>query len=137
MLHSKGNQMIGELLRKWEEKAQLHLSSIELQRSFYIHLKTATLYIYKSGLYTAGSTQIKNFFKLSDNCSLCKNDVDSLDHMLLRSPVITFLLDYMVRGKLTWITEIGFLVYNLSDVMKILGDVENCPVVNAIILLTK
>ena len=33
--------------------------------------------------------------------------------------------------------EIGFHDYNLSDSRKILGDLENGPIVNSIILLTK
>ena len=36
-----------------------------------------------------------------------------------------------------WLIEIGFHDYNLSDSKKILGDLENGPIVNSIILLTK
>ena len=34
-LHQKGNQILCELTTKWEEKAQLNLSSIEISRSIF------------------------------------------------------------------------------------------------------
>ena len=36
-----------------------------------------------------------------------------------------------------WITEIGFIGYNLSIFKKIIGDLENGPMLNSIILITK
>ena len=36
-----------------------------------------------------------------------------------------------------WITEIGFIGYNLSIFKNIIGDLENGPILNSIILITK
>ena len=36
-----------------------------------------------------------------------------------------------------WFTELGFRDYNLSDACKILGDLENEPIANTLILFTK
>ena len=36
-----------------------------------------------------------------------------------------------------WVTGIGFIDYNLSVSRKIIGDLENGPILNSIILITK
>ena len=71
--------------------------------------------------------------KTSHECNFHKIDTDHVDHMLIFCLII---ID-------TWpavndcITELGFFDYNLSNSRKILGDLENDPILNSIILPTK
>ena len=66
-------------------------------------------------------------------CSFCKVSTDSVDHMLLHCNIAQNLWSEYNN----WMTELGFLVYNLTDSRKILGDLENGPIINSIILFTK
>ena len=61
----------------------------------------------------------------TDKCVFCKDSTDSVDHMLLWCPIITTLCNEVN----TWLSEIGFLDYNLSDSRKISGYLENSPII--------
>ena len=59
--------------------------------------------------------------------------LDSVDNMLLYCNIVQNLLIEVNN----WLTELGFLEYNLTDSRKILGDLDNGPIINSIILFTK
>ena len=71
--------------------------------------------------------------KKSDQCTFCKDATDSVEHMLLSCPIIKTLWSEVYQ----WIIEIGFQDYTLTDSRIIIGDLENGPILNSIILLTK
>ena len=60
----------------------------------------------------------------TDKCVFCKDSTDSVDHMLLWCPIITTLWNEVNM----WLSEIGFLYYNLSDSRKILGDLDQLSI---------
>ena len=69
----------------------------------------------------------------SDICTFCKVSTDSVEHMLLYCPIITRLWDMVNQ----WVIDIGFIDYNLSISRKILGDLENGPILSSIIPIAK
>ena len=71
--------------------------------------------------------------KNTDLCTFCKTAVESVEHMLLRCPVIKELWKKVNH----WLEEIGFINYNLTESRIILGDIENGNIPTTIILLTK
>ena len=136
----KGNQILGELTDKWRNKTELEFSNFKLQKSFHLH-HTSFKDCYLK--YTQFRTLHRRFFtndklhkmgiKPSDQCSFCKASTDSVDHMILYCTVVQELWANVNN----WLIEIGFLDYNLSDSRNVLGDLENGPIVNSIILITK
>ena len=66
-------------------------------------------------------------------CTFCKTELDSVEHMLLRCPIVIELWKKVNN----WLNEIGFINYNLTETKKILGDIENGNIPTTIILLTK
>ena len=71
--------------------------------------------------------------KASDKCTFCKVSTDSVEHMLLYCPIIKRLWDMVNQ----WVIDIGFIGYKLSVSRKIIGDLENGPILSSIILITK
>ena len=136
----KGNQIIGEISTKWQNKTNIEIQNFDFQKSFLLHNRTFTDCFLK---YTQFRTLHRRFFtndklskmgiKASDKCTFCKVSTDSVEHMLLYCPIINQLWDMVNQ----WITEIGFIGYNLSIYKKIIGDLENGPILNSIILITK
>ena len=91
-LQHKGNQILGEINSKWEEKTLFSFSSIDISRSFvFHHYITIVIYnICNFVLYTRDSTQMKSFLKWvlkTDKCTFCKSVIDSVDHMLFKGYV--------------------------------------------------
>ena len=64
---------------------------------------------------------------------MCNQAEDSNEHMFLECTQ-SIRLWCAVRD---WIVELGMVDFNLSDMRKIVGDMENAPTINRIILLTK
>ena len=71
----------------------------------------------------------------NDKGTFCNDATDSVDHMLIWCPFIK--KNTLWTEVNEWITEIGFLDYNLTESRIISGDLENDPILNAIILLTR
>ena len=139
-LQQKGNQILGEINSKWEEKLPLNLCSIDISRSFVFH---HSLFKDCYPKYTQFRTLHRRFYtndklfkmgiKNTDLCTFCKTAVESVEHMLLRCPVIQELWKKVNH----WLEEIGFINYNLTESRIILGDIENGNIPTTIILLTK
>ena len=72
-------------------------------------------------------------FKPSALCSFCNVSLDSVDHMLLYCNIV----QHVWTEVNNWLTELGFLDYNLTDSRKFLGDLDNGPIINSIIRFTK
>ena len=71
--------------------------------------------------------------KQSNICGMCNLMEDSIEHMFFECIHSTRVWSD-VRD---WIIQLGMTDYNLSDVRKITGDMENALAINCIILLTK
>ena len=116
ILHQKGNHILQDISVKWENKTNLMLNPMDISRSFKLHnIWFKDCYL----KYTQFRTLHRRFFtndklckmgiKKSDICTFCKNDVDSVEHMLFICPVIVDLWKEVNN----WITELGFVNYNL------------------------
>ena len=89
-LHQKGNQILGELSTKWEEKTLLNYSTFDISRSFLTH---HTLFKDCYLKYTQFRTSHRRFYtndklykmgiKKCDKCVFCRVESDIVDHMLL------------------------------------------------------
>ena len=129
-----------ELTDKWSNKTDLDYTSFELQKSFHLHHASFKDCYLK---YTQFRTLHRRFFtndklhkmgiKPSGMCSFCKVSSDSVDHMLLYCNIVQNLWLEVNN----WIIELGFKNYNLTNSRKFLGDLDNGPIINSIILLTK
>ena len=125
VLNKKGNQIIGEIQNKWEEKTLLNFDTIDISRSFVFHNS-----IFKDCylIYTQFRTLHRRFYtndklhkmgiKNSDKCTFCHDESDSVEHMLLRCNIIRTFWDRINN----WIEEIGFIGYKLTESKTILGD---------------
>ena len=71
--------------------------------------------------------------KKSDKCVFCKDATDSVEDMLLWCPIIKTLWSDINK----WLSEMFFLDYSPAESREILGDLENSPIINSFILLTK
>ena len=121
ILKKKGNQIIGEIHHKWEEKTTLRLDNIDITRSFVYHNSIFTDCYLK---YTQFRTLHRRFYtndklfkmgiKKSDRCIFCLEESDSVGHMLLRCEKIKTFWNRIEN----WITEIGFIDYNLTEKKK-------------------
>ena len=71
--------------------------------------------------------------KESNICSICEENKDSVNHMLLDCPITSQLWSSIEE----WITELGFPIITLTNKIVILGYHEKPLSINSIILLTK
>ena len=117
-LIKKGNQIIGEIHHKWEEKTALYLENIDITKSFVYHNSIFTDFYLKNTqfrtLHRRFYTNDKLFkmgIKKSDRCIFCLEESDSVEHMLLRCEKIK----NFWRGIQNWIIEIGFIGYTLTE----------------------
>ena len=111
-LNKKGNQIIGEIHQKWEEKTTLNLVNIDSTRSFVYHNSIFTDCYLK---YTQFRTLHRRYYtndklykmgiKNNDRCTFCLEEPDSVEHMILRCEKIKNLWN----GIQNWIIEIGFI----------------------------
>ena len=94
-LQHKGNQIIGEINNKWEEKTILNLGSIDISRSFVFHhslfkdcyLKYKQFRTLRRRFYT-NEKLYKTGIKNCDKCIFCKSVIDSVEHIILKCPGI-------------------------------------------------
>ena len=140
-LNRKGNQIIGEIQHKWEEKTFLNFENIDISRSFVHHnsiFKDCYLKYtqFRRTLHRRFYTNDKLYkmgIKNSDKCTFCHDESDSVEHMLLRCNVIKNFWDRINN----WIEEIGFIGYTLTESKIILGNLENGQTITTLILLSK
>ena len=71
--------------------------------------------------------------KISDKCTFCHDEFDSVEHMLLRCHIIRNFWDRINN----WIEEKGFIGYKLTERKIILGYLENGQITTTLILLSK
>ena len=83
--------------------------------------------------FIANEKLFKMGIKKSPNCSLCKNEIDSVEHMLIDCPISKDLW-FEVQD---WIVELGIPNYNITKEKIIMGELERSLCINSIILLTK
>ena len=69
----------------------------------------------------------------SNLCSMCKTELDSIEHMFLSCPHSMELWEKVTD----WIRELGMPNYVLTASRMIIGDLENALAINTIILHTK
>ena len=116
------------------------MESISVSRSFIKHhivyKDTYLKYIQFRTLHHRFFTNDKSFLigiKPTNIYGMCNQPEDSIEHMFLECTHSIRLWSY-VRD---WIVELGMVDYNLSDMRKIVGYLENALAINCIILLTK
>ena len=139
-LNKKGNQIIGEIHHKWEEKTTLNFEIIDISRSFVYHnsifkdcyLKYTRFRTLQRRFYT-NDKLYKMGIKNTDRCTFCQEDSDSVEHMLLRCDKIK----NFWNGIQNWIIEIGFIGLPLTESKIILCDLDNGQTITTIILLSK
>ena len=140
MIRDSDDSIINLLENKWSDKAKLEIESISISRSFVKHhtvyKDTYLNYIQFRTLHHRFYTNDKLFvmgIKQSKMCGMCNVVEDSIEHMFLYC-IHSVKLWSDVRD---WIIQLGMIDYNLSDIRKITGDMENALAINCIILLTK
>ena len=140
MIRDSDDSIINLLENKWSDKAKLEIESISISRSFVKHhtvyKDTYLNYIQFRTLHHRFYTNDKLFvmgIKQSKMCGMCNVVEDSIEHMFLHC-IHSVKLWSDVRD---WIIQLGMIDYNLSDIRKITGDMENALAINCIILLTK
>ena len=140
MIRDSDDSIINKLVNKWSDKSKLEIESISISRSFVKHhtvyKDTYLNYIQFRTLHHRFYTNDKLFLmgiKQSKICGMCNLFEDSIEHMFLDC-IHSVKLWSDVRD---WIIQLGMTDYNLSDVRKITGDMENALAINCIILLTK
>ena len=139
-MYKHNNNIIGDICKKWFDKANLILTPYEVGNSFgrtnfvvddiylrYIQFRTLHYRFFTNDILE--KIGIKN----NSLCSMCKTEQDSNFHMLI---------DCLHTAKLwldveNWIKTLGMESYHLTDRRKILGDLENTGQINIIILNTK
>ena len=129
--------ILDSIVDKW---SAINIDSMSLSRSFskhHIHYKDTYLkYLQFRTLhhrfYTNEKLLVMGLVQ-SELCSMCKSEVDSIEHMLLECQHSRSLWDNVSL----WIRELGMQDYNLTASRIIIGDLENAIAINSIILHTK
>ena len=140
MIKDSNDTVLDNIVNKWSEKSELEMESICISRSF---IKHHTVYKDTYLKYIQFRTLHHRFFtndilfcigiKPSNICGMCNMEIDSNEHMFLEC-IHSIRVWSDVRD---WIIQLGMIDYNLSDMRKIIGDMENALAINCIILLTK
>ena len=140
MVKNSNEVVLNNIVNKWNEKSELEMESISVSRSFIKHhtvyKDTYLKYIQFRTLHHGFYTNDKQFLigkKTTKICGMCNQAEDSNKHMFLECTQ-SIRLWSAVRD---WIVELGMVGYNLSDMRKIVGDLENALTIDCIILLTK
>ena len=138
MIKDSDETILNKLVNKWSEKSKLEIESICISRSFIKHhtvyKDTYLNYIQFRPLHHRFYTNDKLFLMgIKLTCGMCNLMEDSIEHMFLEC-IHSIIVWSNVRD---WIIQLGMTDYNLSDVRKITGDMENALAINCIILLTK
>ena len=140
MIKDTNETVLNTIVNKWSEKSELEMESICVSRSFIKHhtvyKDTYLKYIQFCTLHHRFFTNEKLFLigiKPTNICGMCNMAEDTIEHMFLKC-IHSRKLWSDVRD---WIIQLGMIDYNLSDMRKILGDMENALAINCIILVTK
>ena len=137
---NSNTHVLDTIVEKWMANTDIDTDTLSMSRSFYKHhinykytylkyLQFRTLhhrFYTNDKLFTMGLVQ-------SNLCSMCKIEVDSIEHMLLDCQYSRILWDNISD----WIRELGMADYNLTTSRIIIGDLENALAINSIILPTK
>ena len=83
--------------------------------------------------YFTNDVLVKCRIKNDDTCSMCSSEKDSNFHMLIDCVKVQDLWSKIEA----WIQSLGMVDYHLTDRKKILGDLENSPQINIILLNVK
>ena len=129
--------VLDSIVEKW---SAVDIDSLSLSRSFSKHhiqykdtyLKYLQFRTLHHRFYTNDTLLVMGLVQ-SDLCSMCKTEVDSIEHMLLECQHSMSLWENVS----TWIRELGMQDYNLTASRIIIGDLENAIAINSIILHTK
>ena len=140
MIKDTNETVLNNIVNKWYEKSELEMESICVRRSFIKHhtvnKDTYLKYIQFRTLQHRFFTNERLFLigiKPTNICGMCNMAEDTIEHMFLKC-IHSRKLWSDVRD---WIIQLGMIDYNLSDMRKILGDMENALAINCIILVTK
>ena len=132
--------ILDTLVEKWAENTDIVTDAISVSRSFHKHhlnyKDTYLKYLQFRTLHHRFYTNEKLFFMglvQSNLCSMCKTEVDSIEHMFLGCPHSMELWENVTD----WIRELGMPNYILTASRMIIGDLENALAINTIILHTK
>ena len=136
-IKGSNSNILDSIVEKW---SAIDTDSLSLSRSFskhHIHYKDTYLkYLQFRTLhhrfYTNEKLLVMGLVQ-SDLCSMCKSEVDSIEHMLLECQHSMSLWENVS----IWIGELGMQDYNLTASRIIIGDLENAIAINSIILHTK
>ena len=139
-LIGKQSDILQKICQKWFTKGNITINPYEVRTSFLsTHRMIDDVYL----KYTQFRTLHYRFFtndvlvkcRIKDDaiCSMCGNDNDSNFHMLVDCSRVRGLWSKVE----TWIRSLGMIDYHLTDRKKILGDLENSPQINIIILIAK
>ena len=132
--------ILDTLVDKWAENSDVVTDTISISRSFQKHhlnyKDTYLKYLQFRTLHHRFYTNEK-LFKMgilkSDLCSMCKIEVDSIEHMFLGCLHVIELWENVTD----WIVELGMPNYVMTASRMIIGDLENALAINTIILHTK
>ena len=136
-IKGSNSYILDSIVDKW---SAINIDSMSLSRSFskhHIHYKDTYLkYLQFRTLhhrfYTNEKLLVMGLVQ-SELCSMCKSEVDSIEHMLLDCQHSRSLRENVSL----WIRELGMQDYNLTASRIIIGDLENAIAINSIILHTK
>ena len=132
--------ILDTLVEKWAENSDVVTDAISVSRSFHKHhlnyKDTYLKYLQFRSLHHRFYTNEKLYnmgLVQSNLCSMCKTEVDSIEHMFLGCPHVIELWENVTD----WIVELGMPNYVMTASRMIIGDLENALAINTIILHTK
>ena len=136
-IKGSNTHVLDSIVEKW---SAVDIDSLSFSRSFskhHIHYKDTNLKylqfrILHHRFYTNDKLLVMGLVQ-SDLCSMCKTEVDSIEHMLLECQHSMSLWENVS----TSIRALGMQDYNLTASRIIIGDLENAIAINSIILHTK
>ena len=140
LLKGSNSNIIDKIVNSWENKCNIQLASFDISTSFYLHHAcyndTYLKYILFQTLHKRFFTNEKLFkmgIRKSPLCSLCKNEEDNVEHILIECPVSKELW----HGVRDWIIGLGIPDYSTTGEKSVMGELEKSICINSIILLTK
>ena len=140
LLKGANTHILDNIITVWNKDSEYNLCTNDLSTSFNLHHAnygdTYLKYIQFRTLHKRFYTNEKLFkmgIKTSSQCTFCKDETDSVEHMFIKCRIVRDLWAE-VRN---WIVEMGVPNYYLTEEKIILGEFEKSVCINTIILLTK
>ena len=138
-LMGKNENIISNACEKWTAKITTRIETFSMRKSFtkinlvddiylrYIQFRTLHRRFYMNDLL--------HKMKLKDSplCEMCKDETDSIEHMLITCPKTQSLW----REVEFWLSEVGLVEYNIDEQRIILGENQKSYWINMVILITK